>query len=88
MVRSSPRAKQHTDLSDEANLTQPVGGYTVVDLDASFRANNRVTLFALVNNAFDKRFDTYGHSGRSVMCRGRTSPEASTMHEQRAPERQ
>jgi outer membrane receptor protein involved in Fe transport len=48
---------------DEANLTRPVGGYTVVDLDASFRASSRVTLFALVNNAFDKRFDTYGSFG-------------------------
>jgi iron complex outermembrane recepter protein len=48
---------------DEANLTRPVGGYTVVDLDASFRASSRVTLFALVNNTFDKRFDTYGSFG-------------------------
>jgi outer membrane receptor protein involved in Fe transport len=48
---------------DEANLTQPVGGYTVVDLDAAFRAGERVTLFAVVNNALDKRYDTYGSFG-------------------------
>jgi outer membrane receptor protein involved in Fe transport len=48
---------------DEANLTQPVGGYTVVDLDASFRAGDRVTLFAVVNNALDKRYEAYGSFG-------------------------
>jgi iron complex outermembrane recepter protein len=48
---------------DEANLTQPVGGYTVLDLDAAFHAGDRVTLFALVNNALDKRYDTYGSFG-------------------------
>jgi iron complex outermembrane receptor protein len=48
---------------DEANLTQPLGGYTVVDLNAAFRVGNRVTLFALVNNALDKRYYTYGAFG-------------------------
>lgn len=45
---------------DEANLTQPLGGYAVVDLNAAFRPSDRVTLFAIVNNVFDKRYYTYG----------------------------
>jgi iron complex outermembrane recepter protein len=48
---------------DEANLTQPVGGYTVVDFNASFRASEHFTLFAVLNNAFDKRYYTYGTFG-------------------------
>jgi iron complex outermembrane receptor protein len=48
---------------DEANLTQPVGGYAFVDLNAAFRAGDRVTLFVTVNNVFDKRYYTYGSFG-------------------------
>jgi outer membrane receptor protein involved in Fe transport len=48
---------------DEANLTQPLGGYGLVDLDASFRLLEHLTLFASVNNAFDKRYYTYGSFG-------------------------
>jgi outer membrane receptor protein involved in Fe transport len=48
---------------DEANLTQPMGGYAFVDLNAAFRAGDRLTLFVTVNNVFDKRYYTYGSFG-------------------------
>jgi outer membrane receptor protein involved in Fe transport len=48
---------------DEANLTTPLGGYTVVDLNAKFRAGSHCTFFAVVNNALNKRFYTYGAFG-------------------------
>jgi len=48
---------------DEANLTAPLGGYTVVDLNAAFRPTPRLTVFAVVNNALDKRYYTYGSFG-------------------------
>jgi outer membrane receptor protein involved in Fe transport len=48
---------------DEANLTAPLGGYTVVDLNAAYRPRDGVTLFAVLNNAFDKRYYTYGSFG-------------------------
>jgi len=48
---------------DEANLTAPVGGYAVVDLNAAFKPRDRVTLFVVVNNVFDKRYYTYGSFG-------------------------
>jgi outer membrane receptor protein involved in Fe transport len=48
---------------DEANLTQPVGGYAFVDLNAAYRAGDRLTLFVIVNNVFDKRYSTYGSFG-------------------------
>jgi iron complex outermembrane recepter protein len=45
---------------DEANLTAPINGYTVIDLNAAYRPRDGITLFVVVNNAFDKRFYTYG----------------------------
>jgi iron complex outermembrane receptor protein len=47
----------------ESNLTQPLGGYTEVDLNLAFRPVDRLTLFAVVNNAFDKRSYSYGSFG-------------------------
>jgi outer membrane receptor protein involved in Fe transport len=48
---------------DEANLTQPLGGYTLVDLNVAFRPNDRITLFAVLDNALDRRYETYGSFG-------------------------
>ena len=48
---------------DAANLTRPLGGYTVVDLNVAFRPSERTLLFAVVDNALDKRYDTYGSFG-------------------------
>jgi outer membrane receptor protein involved in Fe transport len=48
---------------DEANLTAPLGGYGVVDFNAAFRPTDHFTAFVVVNNAFDKRYYTYGSFG-------------------------
>ena len=48
---------------DEGNQTKPVGGYMVVNLNAALRLNKRITVFALINNAFNTRYDTYGSFG-------------------------
>jgi outer membrane receptor protein involved in Fe transport len=48
---------------DEANLTAPLGGYAVADLNASYTPRDGVMLFAVLNNAFDKRYYTYGSFG-------------------------
>lgn len=48
---------------DEANLTQPVGGYAVIDVHAAYRPTAHVTVFALINNVLDRRYDTYGAFG-------------------------
>ncbi len=48
---------------DEANLTKPVGGYAVVDLNTSYKVTDAVTVFGLVNNAFNARYATYGGFG-------------------------
>lgn len=48
---------------DEANLTAPLGGYTVVDLHATVTIGEHLTVFAVLNNALDKRFYTYGSFG-------------------------
>jgi outer membrane receptor protein involved in Fe transport len=48
---------------DEANLTQPLGGYALVDLNAAYRPSDHLTLFGVVNNVFGKRYYTYGSFG-------------------------
>ncbi len=48
---------------DEANLTKPVGGYVVINLDTSYRITDHVTLFGLINNVTDRTYDTYGSFG-------------------------
>jgi outer membrane receptor protein involved in Fe transport len=48
---------------DEANLTKPVGGYGVVNFNTSYRITDNIKIFALVNNAFNERYDTYGTFG-------------------------
>jgi iron complex outermembrane recepter protein len=47
----------------QANLTAPVGGYMVVDLNVAYQPVEHVTVFAVVNNVFDKRYNTYGALG-------------------------
>jgi iron complex outermembrane receptor protein len=48
---------------DQANLTSPVGGYSVVDLNAAYRPIDHVTMFAVVQNVFNKRYNTFGAFG-------------------------
>jgi iron complex outermembrane receptor protein len=48
---------------DDANLTTPVGGYMVVDLNAAYRPTDHITAFAVVNNVLNKRYDAYGSFG-------------------------
>jgi outer membrane receptor protein involved in Fe transport len=45
---------------DEANLTKPVGGYVVVNLNTSYKITDNISVFGLVNNAFNQRYYTYG----------------------------
>jgi len=48
---------------DEANLTKPVGGYVTVNLNTAYKITNYITVFGLLNNAFNQRYDTYGTFG-------------------------
>ena len=48
---------------DEANLTKPVGGYVVVDLNTAYRLSRSLTLFGIINNVFNERYATYGGFG-------------------------
>jgi outer membrane receptor protein involved in Fe transport len=47
-------------VGDEANLTKPVGGYVVVNFNTSYKITDAVTIFGVVNNAFNEHYDTYG----------------------------
>lgn len=48
---------------DPTNTQKPTPGYAVLDLNAAWRLSRAVTLFALVNNVTDARYDTYGSFG-------------------------
>jgi outer membrane receptor protein involved in Fe transport len=48
---------------DEANLTKPVGGYLTVNFNTAYKITNYITVFGLLNNAFNQRYDTYGTFG-------------------------
>lgn len=48
---------------DDANLTSPIGGYMVLDLNAAYRPTDHLTAFAVVNNLLDKRYAAYGSFG-------------------------
>ena len=48
---------------DEANLTKPVGGYVILNLDTSYRLTDHITLFGLVDNVTNRTYDTYGSFG-------------------------
>ena len=48
---------------DEANVAKPVGGWYVLNLNASYRVTDHVAVFALADNVLDRRYDTYGSFG-------------------------
>ena len=56
-------ASDQERFGDEANLGKPVGGYAVLNFDTSYRVTDHITLFGLVQNLTDRRYDTYGTYG-------------------------
>jgi iron complex outermembrane receptor protein len=48
---------------DEANLLNPIGGYAVLNLHASYAFDPRVSVFARIDNVFDRRYVTFGVLG-------------------------
>ena len=50
---------------DEANLLQPLGGFAVVNLRAVYRVMPHVSLFARVQNLFDRRYSDFGVIGNA-----------------------
>ncbi len=48
---------------DEANLTKPLAGYFVLNLNASYRVSDRVSVFGLLTNITDTKYNTYGTFG-------------------------
>ena len=56
-------ASDQERFGDEANLGKPVGGYVVLNFDTSYRVTKNVTLFGIIQNLTDRRYDTYGTYG-------------------------
>ena len=51
---------------NNADRSGPVPGYFVVNLDAEYRLTPRVTLFAQVDNLFDRQYANFGLLGENV----------------------
>ena len=51
---------------DEANLASPTDGYTVVNLDASYRITDWIEAFGRVENLFDRKYRTFGIFGEAA----------------------
>ena len=49
--------------SDEANLLGQTGGYVLVNLRANYEVNDRFSVFASVDNVFDRHYVTFGTLG-------------------------
>ena len=56
-------ASDQIRFGDEANQGKPVGGYVTLDFDTSYRVTDHITLFGIVQNLTDRRYDTYGTYG-------------------------
>ncbi|MGQ3048323.1 MAG: TonB-dependent receptor [Niveispirillum sp.] len=50
---------------DEANLTDPIGGFALFNLSARYQVLDGVTLHARVDNLFDRRYATFGIYGEA-----------------------
>jgi outer membrane receptor protein involved in Fe transport len=50
---------------DEANLLPRTGGYAVVNLRANWAFNAHASVFARVDNVFDRRYVTFGTLGNA-----------------------
>ena len=50
---------------DEGNLLSRTDGYTVANLDASYRISDWLEAFGRVENIFDKRYETFGVLGET-----------------------
>ena len=48
---------------DEANLLGQTAGYAIVNLRANYRVNDHLSLFARVDNLFDRHYVTFGTLG-------------------------
>lgn len=50
---------------DEGNLTAPLSGYAVLNLRATYAVSERVHLFALLDNALNEQYATFGVYGEA-----------------------
>ena len=60
---SSTLTSSQYRFGDEANLTKPIGGVALLNLNTSYKITESITVFGLVNNVTDQRYATYGSFG-------------------------
>ena len=67
------RASSQYLRGDEGNLNAPVSGYSVLNLRTTFRVSEYFSVFALVDNALDADYETFGVFGGPTMCSATTT---------------
>ncbi|MFL2555567.1 MAG: TonB-dependent receptor domain-containing protein [Gammaproteobacteria bacterium] len=50
---------------DESNQLDPVDGYFITNVNATYKINKKFTLFAKVNNLFDNDYESFGLLGEA-----------------------
>jgi iron complex outermembrane receptor protein len=45
---------------DESNRNPPISGYAIVNLHSSYRIRDSIEIFGLVQNLFDRKYETFG----------------------------
>lgn len=50
---------------DEANITDPLGGYWLFGLRSELKVNEHIALFGRVDNIFDRKYKTFGVYGEA-----------------------
>ncbi|HEU4620216.1 MAG TPA: TonB-dependent receptor [Gammaproteobacteria bacterium] len=55
---------------DESNLAEPLDGYALVNLHVEYRLDDKIGLFANVDNVFDSRYETFGVFGDAAEVLG------------------
>jgi iron complex outermembrane receptor protein len=59
------RASSQYPRGDEGNLSAPISGYSVLNLRTTFRVSEYVSVFALLDNALDSDYETFGVFGEA-----------------------
>ena len=63
---------------DEANLNEPLAGYTVVNIHSSYDITKNIQIYGLVNNVFDTHYGLFGNYFNLAAANNAASADPST----------
>jgi iron complex outermembrane recepter protein len=63
---------------DQANLNEPLAGYTVVNIHSSYDITKNIQIYSLVNNVFDTHYGLFGNYFNLAAANNAASADPST----------